>query len=320
MTKCGAEDARHAAGATSDRSVRRRHRDTHTATSTFRHFTMPVAPHNQILPGALVSIILQADQATGGQVQGTVREVLGNPSHQGIEVRLTDGRVGRVQEVLHDGTGPQRYFTQPQPHNSAVPNPGSWQAHTTYPGGHPSPQSPHGMRLEPPDPQNWQAHTGFPSGRLSPHRQQSQSPVPDQQNWQAHSNDPSGHPSPHRQQSHSPVPDPHNWQAHTAFPNSHSQPPAQQQQHPPPHPNYAHSRTSHTPLPDSGPQIPPGERSEQIEYLQSYESSKPQSEDDRNQATLQREFPNLDSSLIAAIYNDSKSLSATREMLQELRD
>jgi hypothetical protein len=57
-----------------------------------------------------------------------------------------------------------------------------------------------------------------------------------------------------------------------------------------------------------------------MEYLQSYESSKPESEDDRNQAMLQREFPNIDSSLIAAIYNDSKSLSATREMLQELRD
>jgi hypothetical protein len=57
-----------------------------------------------------------------------------------------------------------------------------------------------------------------------------------------------------------------------------------------------------------------------MEYLQSYESSKPESEDDRNQAILQKEFPNIDSSLIAAIYSDSKSLSATREMLQELRD
>jgi phytoene dehydrogenase-like protein len=65
--------------------------------------------------------------------------------------------------------------------------------------------------------------------------------------------------------------------------------------------------------------LPQGqERSEQMEYLQSYEASAPQSEDDVNQATLQREFPDFDSSLIAAIYGDSKSLSATREMLQEL--
>ncbi|KAF2475183.1 uncharacterized protein BDR25DRAFT_100581 [Lindgomyces ingoldianus] len=68
---------------------------------------------------------------------------------------------------------------------------------------------------------------------------------------------------------------------------------------------------------DSG--LPQGQdRVEQLEALQSYESSNPQSEDDANQATLQREFPNIDGSLIAALYGDSKSLSATREMLMEL--
>ena len=65
--------------------------------------------------------------------------------------------------------------------------------------------------------------------------------------------------------------------------------------------------------------LPQGsERSEQIETLQHYESQGAETDDDRNQATLQREFPTIDSSLIAAIYGDSKSLSATREMLQEL--
>ncbi|KAF2016375.1 hypothetical protein BU24DRAFT_200732 [Aaosphaeria arxii CBS 175.79] len=65
--------------------------------------------------------------------------------------------------------------------------------------------------------------------------------------------------------------------------------------------------------------LPQGqERSEQVETMQSYEAAAPQSEDDVNQAILQREFPNIDGSLIAAIYGDSKSLSATREMLQEL--
>jgi len=44
----------------------------------------------------------------------------------------------------------------------------------------------------------------------------------------------------------------------------------------------------------------------------------PATEDDANQATLQREFPGIDSALIAAIYGDSKSLAATREMLQVL--
>lgn len=52
--------------------------------------------------------------------------------------------------------------------------------------------------------------------------------------------------------------------------------------------------------------------------MQSYEASAPQNEDDKNQQILEREFPKIDGSLIAAIYGDSKSLSATREMLQVL--
>jgi hypothetical protein len=65
--------------------------------------------------------------------------------------------------------------------------------------------------------------------------------------------------------------------------------------------------------------LPQGqERTEQMEYFQSYEASAPPNEDDVNQETLRREFPNIDSSLIAALYGDSKSLSATREMLYEL--
>ena len=57
---------------------------------------------------------------------------------------------------------------------------------------------------------------------------------------------------------------------------------------------------------------------EQLETLQAYEASVAPNEDDTNQATLRREFPTIDSSLIAAIYNDSKNLAATREMLHEL--
>jgi hypothetical protein len=65
--------------------------------------------------------------------------------------------------------------------------------------------------------------------------------------------------------------------------------------------------------------LPQGqERSEQLETMQNYEARAPQSEDDKNQATLQKEFPNIDSSLIAAIYSDNKNVAETREMLQEL--
>lgn len=65
--------------------------------------------------------------------------------------------------------------------------------------------------------------------------------------------------------------------------------------------------------------LPTGEdRSHQIEVMQSYEAAGRKDEDDSNVETLQREFPKIDGSLIAAIYGDSKSLSATREMLQAL--
>ncbi|KNG48081.1 sugar transporter STL1 [Stemphylium lycopersici] len=65
--------------------------------------------------------------------------------------------------------------------------------------------------------------------------------------------------------------------------------------------------------------LPTGQdRSHQIEVMQSYEAAGRKDDDDDNVEVLQREFPKLDGSLIAAIYGDSKSLSATREMLQAL--
>ena len=144
--------------------------------------------------------------------------------------------------------------------------------------------------------------------------QQHDTAVSDPQNWQAHTTYPSGLTSSHTQ--HSAVPDPQSWQAHTSFPSGYvSARAAQQQQQP-----YTDSRQTTVGAFDDSLNVPPEERSEQMEYLQSYENSKPATEDDTNQATLQREFPNIDSSLIAAIYGDSKSLSVTREMLQELND
>jgi hypothetical protein len=65
--------------------------------------------------------------------------------------------------------------------------------------------------------------------------------------------------------------------------------------------------------------LPQGqERSEQLEYMQNYQSHAPKTTADQDQETLRKEFPGIDSSLIAALYADSDSLSATREMLHEL--
>jgi uncharacterized repeat protein (TIGR03833 family) len=51
--------------------------------------------------GANVKIVLKADQATGKLTEGTVDRILtGSGFHpHGIKVRLTDGQVGRVQEI-----------------------------------------------------------------------------------------------------------------------------------------------------------------------------------------------------------------------------
>jgi uncharacterized repeat protein (TIGR03833 family) len=217
---------------------------------------MSVPSYSQISRGTEVSIILKEDQPTGRQVQGIVEDVLTQHDHpRGVKVLLMDGRVGRVQEVLNSGyTSAAPFYSQQ--HNTAVPDPQNWQAHTSYPSGDTPSHTQHSAA---PDPQSWQAHTSFPSGYVSAHAAQQQPPHTD-------------------------------------------------------------SRPTTVGAFDDSLNVPPEERSEQMEYLQSYENSKPATEDDTNQATLQREFPNIDSSLIAAIYSDSKSLGATREMLQELND
>ncbi len=105
-------------------------------------------------------------------------------------------------------------------------------------------------------------------------------------------------------------------------------PPHQQQQQQPFNPNSQGGAGNPSVAPGLPPRrtgtdlaLPTGQdRSHQIEVLQSYEAGARKDDDDANVETLQREFPKLDGSLIAAIYGDSKSLSATREMLQALGD
>ena len=55
----------------------------------------------QVFAGAFVSIVLKTDQSTGREVQGVVAAVLTSGDHpRGMKVRLTDGRVGRVQRMV----------------------------------------------------------------------------------------------------------------------------------------------------------------------------------------------------------------------------
>lgn len=52
--------------------------------------------------GLKVNIVLKADQRTGKLTQGFVKDILTNsPTHpHGIKVRLQNGDVGRVQQIL----------------------------------------------------------------------------------------------------------------------------------------------------------------------------------------------------------------------------
>ncbi|MEK3881659.1 YwbE family protein [Paenibacillus sp. PL2-23] len=55
-----------------------------------------------IAPGKEVNIVLKADQRTGKLTRGIVKDILTNsPRHpHGIKVRLQDGQVGRVKDIL----------------------------------------------------------------------------------------------------------------------------------------------------------------------------------------------------------------------------
>ncbi|MDG6223821.1 MAG: YwbE family protein [Candidatus Bathyarchaeota archaeon] len=56
----------------------------------------------QIKLGMRVNIVLKQHQRTGRLTEGVVKDILTNSSTHphGIKVRLTDGKVGRVQSIL----------------------------------------------------------------------------------------------------------------------------------------------------------------------------------------------------------------------------
>lgn len=74
-----------------------------TTTRNMGSMAASVPRRHRVLIGSQVSIVLKQDQPTGRQVQGTVAELLTRGDHpRGVKVRLSDGRVGRVQSVLED--------------------------------------------------------------------------------------------------------------------------------------------------------------------------------------------------------------------------
>lgn len=57
---------------------------------------------SDIKPGIEVNVILKKDQRTGTKTRGIVKDILTNSSFHphGIKVRLQDGQVGRVCDIL----------------------------------------------------------------------------------------------------------------------------------------------------------------------------------------------------------------------------
>lgn len=57
---------------------------------------------SDIYPGLEVAIILKKDQRAGKRTEGVVKDILTSAAYhsRGIKVRLEDGQVGRVAEIL----------------------------------------------------------------------------------------------------------------------------------------------------------------------------------------------------------------------------
>lgn len=56
--------------------------------------------------GSTVDIVLKSNQKSGNVTRGIVAEILTNTSSHphGIKVRLRDGKVGRVRDIIEYGT------------------------------------------------------------------------------------------------------------------------------------------------------------------------------------------------------------------------
>ncbi len=151
----------------------------------------------------------------------------------------------------------------------------------------------------------------LPAYGSAPHETQQQSQQQyGQQQIDAAFGPPRGHPS---GQEHSAQQQYGQQQVNTAYAPPSGPPPGQHQHQQQSQPNRAGTFQETDFIPES-------ERGEQREAMEQFEMTKSgnESQTDRDVAQLQREFPGVDGSLIAALYGDNGGLGPTREMLQEL--
>jgi len=59
---------------------------------------------SDIYPGLEVDIILKKDQRSGKKTRGIVKDLLTSSAYhsRGIKVRLEDGQIGRVTDIIED--------------------------------------------------------------------------------------------------------------------------------------------------------------------------------------------------------------------------
>lgn len=274
---------------------------------------MPIPLHSQIRPGTLVSIVLKQDQRSGRQVQGAVSQVLTRGNHpRGVKVRLSDGRIGRVQQLV----GSSATNTQPlgqsstQKRTSSMTDHNPWASDDSHTTGRNN-QNQHYQQSQTPNPRDSQQ--GFygdyqQSQQPQSHGYTSGQGYDNQSSYQSYNqpySPPSGQPY---EQSYGQQPTYNAWENMSGNPPLPARHPAHNTM-----PPQGVSRSDTDELLASQP-----DRAEQMEHMQAYEANANESVDDKNRAQLEREFPNIDGSLIAAIYGDTKDLSETREMLQEL--
>ena len=65
---------------------------------------MPGTNRSDIYPGLEVDVILKKDQRSGRKTRGIVKDLLTSSSYhsRGIKVRLEDGQVGRVADIIEE--------------------------------------------------------------------------------------------------------------------------------------------------------------------------------------------------------------------------
>lgn len=65
---------------------------------------MPISNRKDVKNGMVVLVVLKKDQRNGTLTEGVVRSILTNSQFHphGIKVKLEDGLVGRIQEIVEE--------------------------------------------------------------------------------------------------------------------------------------------------------------------------------------------------------------------------